>query len=139
MKNIIITGGAGFIGSHVVREFVKNNPGRKDEFDTGRTQIKSFEYENQNTTCRDLLALVDTLTVDVQNYNNQNKDDPISTSTIPEVSFSIFISFEDIISSSSRLSPVITTCTGAVVIPVSKSSTFSTEIVISLIDESLSR
>ena len=26
MKNIIITGWAGFIGSHVVREFVKNNP-----------------------------------------------------------------------------------------------------------------
>ncbi|MBP7500858.1 MAG: dTDP-glucose 4,6-dehydratase [Chryseobacterium sp.] len=29
MKNIIITGGAGFIGSHVVREFVKNNPDSK--------------------------------------------------------------------------------------------------------------
>ena len=29
MKNIIITGGAGFIGSHVVREFVKNNPNSK--------------------------------------------------------------------------------------------------------------
>ncbi|MDL1914037.1 MAG: dTDP-glucose 4,6-dehydratase [Bergeyella sp.] len=29
MKNIIITGGAGFIGSHVVREFVKNNPDKK--------------------------------------------------------------------------------------------------------------
>ena len=29
MKNIIITGGAGFIGSHVVREFVKNNPESK--------------------------------------------------------------------------------------------------------------
>ena len=26
MKNVLITGGAGFIGSHVVRRFVKNYP-----------------------------------------------------------------------------------------------------------------
>src|SRR5690606_17734119 len=29
MHSILITGGAGFIGSHVVREFVKNNPDKK--------------------------------------------------------------------------------------------------------------
>lgn len=82
-KKVVLGGDGNYIIQDAKAEFVKNNPGRKDEFDTGRTQIKSFEYENQNTTCRDLLALVDTLTVDVQNYNNQNKDDPISTSTIP--------------------------------------------------------
>ena len=26
MKNILITGGAGFIGSHIVKRFVKNYP-----------------------------------------------------------------------------------------------------------------
>src|SRR5580698_10864377 len=29
LKNILITGGAGFIGSHVVRRFVNNYPGSK--------------------------------------------------------------------------------------------------------------
>ncbi len=57
--------------------------GKKVTFDTGNTQIEHFEYENLNTKCRDLLAIIDTLADSVKDYNNKNKEDPISTAIIP--------------------------------------------------------
>lgn len=48
MKNIIITGGAGFIGSHVVREFVKNNP------DTTIINLDALTYAGNLENLKDI-------------------------------------------------------------------------------------
>jgi len=40
-KNVLITGGAGFIGSHLTEEYLANNAGRVivyDDFSTGKSR-----------------------------------------------------------------------------------------------------
>lgn len=62
-------------------EFIIENRGGGAKFDTGKTQIKRFEYNDKDTTCRDLLTGVGSLTSDVARYNNLNKNDPITEDT----------------------------------------------------------